>query len=354
MTKTNKKTSAGRRTVDDPSLKRHRDYIVGMLSCWWGEVGWQLPRVTTRNELLAALEPLKDHPDKYEINRFLLASTESATAEEIREQRKRNEFAIVKMHDAQEKQRSCLDLFSQAQMILGHALPAQVDGVKVRISERQAELQAASSAYEEACALQRDVARKLDEMEAGYAQDELLMFIKTRFIERKKKYARNPENLANAMAGLPLCPTIPFMGAWQSYVRCSKLDCEPHHRFQLFETLQSIWRKSRKSTLPLLEFFRQEITALPKTKMVKKVDPITGEEFDDKALNMIRYLLVDNWPVWALAIRKSFEFQVEIERVPFMICANFTKVQRDPGTSVALVLGATEKNLNWAINPIKH
>src|SRR5580698_1111046 len=110
MTKTNKKTSAGRRTVDDPSLKLHRDRIVGMLSCWWGEVGWQLPRATTRTELLAALEPLKDHSDKYDINRLLLASTESAKAEEIREQRKRNEFAIRKMHHAQEKQRSCLDL----------------------------------------------------------------------------------------------------------------------------------------------------------------------------------------------------------------------------------------------------
>jgi hypothetical protein len=354
MTKTNKKNSSGRRTVDNPSLKLHRDRIVGMLSCWWGEVGWQLPRATTRKELLAALEPLKDHSDKYDINRLLLASTETATAEEIREQRKRNEFAIEKMHEAQDKQRSCLDLFSQAQMVLGHALPAQVDGVKARISQREGEMQAANKTYEDACALQRDIAKELDEMEAGYAQDELLMFIKIRFIERKKKYARNPENLASAIAGLPLCPTIPFMGAWQSYVRCSKLDSDPHHRFQLFETLQSIWRKSRKSKLPLLEFFQQEITALQKTKMVKKVDPISGEEFDDKAQNMIRYLLVKDWPIWALAIRKSFEFQVETERLPFMICANFTKVQRDPGTSVALVLGATENNPNWMINPIKH
>lgn len=340
MTKTNKKTSAGRRTVDDPSLKLHRDRIVGMLSCWWGEVGWQLPRATTRTELLAALEPLKDHSDKYDINRLLLASTESAKAEEIREQRKRNEFAIRKMHHAQEKQRSCLDLFGRAQMVLGQALPAQVNAVKARISERQAELQVANRGYEDACALQRDIAKRLDEMEAGYAQDELLMFIKTRFIKAKKRYARNPKNLANAIAGLPLCPTVPFMGAWQSYVRCSKLGCEPHHRFQLFETLQSIWRKSRKSKSSLLEFFQREINALSKTKIVKKVDPITGKEFEDKVLNMVHYTLVNDWAIWALAIRKSFEFQVEIERVPFLICANFTRVQRDPGTSVALVLGS--------------
>jgi hypothetical protein len=291
MTKTNKKTSAGRPTVDDPSLKRHRDRIVGMLSCWWGEVGWQLQRATTRNELLAALEPLKDHPDRYQITRLLLPSPDSPTAEEIREQRKKNESAIAKMYEAQQKQRSSLDLFTQAQMALSQASPNQVDAVKTRIAERKAELEAASTAYEDACRMQRDVAKKLDEIEAGYAQDELLMFIKTRFIEAKKKFARNPENLANAIAGLPLAPTVPFMGAWQSYVRCSKLECEPHHRFQLFETIQSIWNKSRKSTLPLLEFFHQEITALQKTITVKKVDPITGEELKDKALNMVRHAL---------------------------------------------------------------
>ncbi len=342
MTQTDKKTSAGRPTIDDPSLKLHRDQIVWMLSCWWGEVGWQLPRATTRDELLSALEPLKDHPDRYRINRLLLPSSKSATAEEIREQRKQNESAIAKMYEDQQKQRSALDLFTQTQMALGQASPSQVEAVKARIAQRKGELEAASAAYDDSCRMQRDVANKLDEIEAGYAQDELLMFIKTRFIKAKKKFARNPENLANAIAGLPLAPTVPFMGAWQSYVRCSKLEREPHYRFQLFETIQSIWNKSRESTLPLLEFFHEEISALQEKVTVKKADPITGEEFKEKVLNMVRYTLRNDWPIWKLAIRKSFEFQVEIDRVPFLICANFTKVQRDPGTPVALLLEEIE------------
>lgn len=342
MTQTDKRTSAGRPTIDDPSLKLHRDHIVGMLSCWWGEVGWQLPRATERDELLLALEPLKDHPDRYHINRLLLPSSKSATAEEIREQRKQNESAIERMYEDQQKQRSTLDLFTQTQMALGQASPSQLEAVKTRIAQRKGELEAASTAYDDSCRMQRDMSNKLEEIEAGYAQDELLMFIKTRFIEAKKKFARNPENLANAIAGLPLAPTVPFMGAWQSYVRCSKLECEPHHRFQLFETIQSIWNKSRKSAIPLLEFFHQEITALPKSITIKKTDPITGEEFTDKLLNMVRHTLENDWPIWRLAIKKSFEFQVEIERVPFLVCANFTKVQRDPGTPVALVLEETE------------
>lgn len=343
MTQTSKKTAAGRPTIDDPSLKLHRDHIVGMLSSWWGEVGWQLPRATTREELRSALEPLKDHPDRYHINRLLLVSTDSPTAEDIRDQRKQHESAIAEMYEAQQKQRSFMDLFNQAQMAQGQASPEQVDAVKTRIAERKGRLDAANTSYENACRMQRDLAKKLDEMEAGYAQDELLTFIKARFIEPKKKYARNPENLANAIAGLPLASSVPFMGAWQSYGRCSNLKCEPHHHFQLFETIQSIWRKSLKSKVPRLEFFYQEITALKKTVAVKEVDPITGEEFDFKVLNVVRHTLELDWPIWKLAIQKSFEFQVEIERVPFLICANFPIVQRDPGTSVALVLGTTEK-----------
>ncbi len=176
-------------------------------------------------------------------------------------------------------------------------------------------------------------------MEAGFAQDELLMFIDSRFI--KGRYARNPENLANAIAGLPFTYGVNFMGVWQSYARCSKLNCSPHHRFQVFETIQSIWKKSHKSKLPTLEFFYQEIAALPKT--IKLVDPITKKESENKTENGVRSYLLNYWPIWRLAIEKSLESPVEQDRTPFLICANFTNVQKDPKTSVYMVLGATEK-----------
>jgi hypothetical protein len=136
------------------------------------------------------------------------------------------------------------------------------------------------------------------------------------------------------------------MGAWQSYVRCSKLPCPPHHHFRLFETIQSIWKKSQKSKLPLVEFFYQEIAALPKTVVLNTVDPVTQKEERNKSENGVRSYLMDNWPIWSLAIEKSLASPVEPERVPFVISSNFKKVQSDPKTSVALVLGATEKTKN--------
>jgi len=97
-----------------------------MLSCWWGEVGWQLPRATTREELRAALEPLTDHADRNRINRLLISTAVSAEAEQIREAREANGRLIAKIYDAQDRQRVCRDSATQAQMALGQASPDQL------------------------------------------------------------------------------------------------------------------------------------------------------------------------------------------------------------------------------------
>ena len=165
----------------------------------------------------------------------------------------------------------CRDSATQAQMALGQASPDQLKAVKAKLSQLQAELLEADKKHRIACDEQSQFQKEIDLMEAGFAQDELLRFIDKRFINGK--YARNPRNLADAMAGLPWAYGVHFLGVWQSYARCTKIDCPPHPRFQLFETIQSIWKKSRKSKLPVPEFFYQQVTALPKTKTVKKLDP---------------------------------------------------------------------------------
>lgn len=340
LNRKSKSTSAGRPTVDDQWLSSHRDSIVDMFSSWWGEVGYQLARATTREELRAALEPVREHPNRYHISRLLFVSTETTTAEQIREKRRAHEEAIREMSEAQARQRTCLDEVTLAEMAKGQAaLPEQVKVVEVQLSKRKDELKAATIAYDAACTAEQALATQLEQLEAGYAQDQLLMFIDKRFINGK--YARTPLNLANAIAGLPYTQGLDFMGTWQSYVRCSKLPCVPHHRFQVFETVQSTWKKSRKSKLQPTEFFHQEITALPKT--VKFVDPITKKEIEDRVENGIRSYLLNSWPIWKLAIVRSLESPVDEERMPFLICANFTEIQRDPKTPLLMVLGSAER-----------
>jgi hypothetical protein len=336
-----KNTSAGRPTVDDNGLSTHRDALVDMLSCWWGEVGWQLTSATTREQLRAALEPLREHPNRHRISRLLLVSLGSANAEQIRERRQVNGELIAAIYEAHGRQRECADLVSKAEMALGQASPEQKEAVEAHLSKRKSDLQTANNTYEGASAAQQAHEKKLDQMEAGFAQDELLMFIDKRFINGR--YARNPRNLADAMAGLPYTQGVHFMGAWQSYARCSKLYCPPHHQSQLFETIQSIWKKLQKSKLPPVEFFHQEITALPKTVVLNTVDPVTKKEVQNKSENLVRSSLLGYWPIWSLAIEKSLAFPVEPERMPFVIFSNFKEVQSDPKTLVHLVLGTAEK-----------
>ena len=344
MNREKKDTSAGRPTINDPWLGSNRDSLLDMLASWWEEVGWQLPRVETRDQLRAALEPLREHPNRHLISRLLLASEDSATAGQIREKREVNGEAITLMYEAQTRERECMELIRQAQMALGQASPDEGKVVKEKLSNLHADLQISTTAYEIACKEQQAIEMKLDQMEAGFAQDELLMFVEKRFL--KGRYARNPLNLADAMAGLPYSHGVHFMGVWQSYARCSKLPSLSHHHFQVFETVQSIWKKSQRSKLPTVEFFYQEITALPKTVIVKTIDPVTNKESKNKSENGTRSDLLKYWPLWSLAIKKSLESPVETERMPFVIGSNFTKVQRDPKTSVYLVLGDPGKSEN--------
>ena len=105
MNRKKKHTSAGRPTIDDFWLGTHRDSLVDMLSCWWGEVGWQLPRATTREELRAALEPLREHPNRHRISRLVFSTPDFATAEQIREERRADEDALAQIYKAHTKQR---------------------------------------------------------------------------------------------------------------------------------------------------------------------------------------------------------------------------------------------------------
>jgi hypothetical protein len=346
MNRKTKSASAGRPTIENPWLIANRDRLVDMLSCWWGEVGWQLTRATTREELRAAFEPLNEHPNRHHISRLLLPSSDSATPEEIREERQTNGIAIAAIYEPQKKLQECMAWVGNAEMALGQALPEQMEAVKTQLSKFQGDLQTAKETYEAACREQQAIEKRLDQMEAGFAQDQLLMFIDKRFINGK--YARNPRNLADAMAGLPFTHDVHFMGAWQSYARCSKLRCSlwQHHRFQVFETIQSIWKKSQTSKLPLEEFFHQEIMAMQEKVVRKTVDPVTQEEERNRVENGVRSYLLDNWPIWSRAIRKSLETPVESERMAFVITSNFTKVQREPQTKtlVDLVLGRSGKD----------
>src|SRR5208337_245420 len=61
----------GRPTVDDGTLSADRDALVLLLSVEWANVGWQLPKATTPEELRDVLAPLRGNSYERYIALFL-------------------------------------------------------------------------------------------------------------------------------------------------------------------------------------------------------------------------------------------------------------------------------------------
>jgi hypothetical protein len=313
----------GRRTINDGWLSANRDAILNMLCPWWPDVGWYLITARTREELRKALQPVKNHGNRQYIDRLLRATNVTADARQIRQKRIALGEAVKCMHDAQAKRNKRMDECQEIEFGMSQAKPDQMDFVKNEFPKRRAACQEAQAQSFAAESKQQTLENELLDMEAAYAQDELLVFI------NKGKYALSPLNLGNAMAGLPYGVDVPFMGVWQSHARCSKLDCSqlPSSHYQVFQSIESIWERSKNTRLSVFEFFQQEIRALPKTVLL--THPAMGSQRVD---NYVKIQLCQNWWYLQRAIEKSLITKDDPRPMHFVIASNFDKLIAEPRT----------------------
>ena len=322
----------GRRPLKGETLSSRRDSLVGLLCSWWAEAGWQLTRATTREELREAFEPLQKNVSGAPIASFVRPTSVVASRKDIRAARKAHIKPVERLYEAQSIRDACSKAYQEAEWALGQAKPDQIELVQHAISKRRADLQKAESELQIANASEKACEQELLDYQAGFAQDELLKFIKKRFIDGR--YAKNPLNLANAMAGLPYWYDEPFLGVWYSYARCSKLESDqwPNFHFQVFEELEKIWKRYQRScsTSPI-EFFRQQIKALRKTTLSNSTKKRTP--------NPVRSHLVEKWVDLQLAIEKSSASPpVDQDRMPFVIGAHFARIQAEPKSFVDKII----------------
>ena len=319
----------GRRTINDGTLSANRDSLVNILSSWWPDIGWQLAMATTREELRHAFEPVKDYSDRHLLDRLLrptkvtTAADTKERAREIREKRLELGKAVERMRDAQAQRDECVNACREIEGAMGQAKTEQIEFVKQEFSKRRATCQEAQTESQVANAAEKILESELLDKEAAFAQDELLTFIK------KGKYALHPLNLANAMAGLPFAVDVRFLGAWQSHARCSGLGCAgwPSYRYQVFEQIESMWEHSKSSSLPTVEFFREQIKRLPKT--VRQTHPPIGS---DEVDNYVRSYLSENWWYLQRAIERSVQIDHDPRPVHFIIASNFNTFVGEPKT----------------------
>lgn len=143
----------GRKTIDDDRLSSNRDAILGILSPWWPQIGFELTTARTREELRHALEPVKDHANRQYIDRLLRptnlpAKPMALRAKEIRKQRLALGGSVQRMHEAQAEHTRCANECVELEHAITQATPEQMKVIVTELSKKKPELQTTQNELE--------------------------------------------------------------------------------------------------------------------------------------------------------------------------------------------------------------
>ena len=304
------KPGPGRPTIDNNWLSSNRDSLLGMLSSRWAQVGWQLRTASSREDLRQALHLIKDHPAKDLFARLLRPTESAASAKGIRIKRKAVGEAVKRRSIAQAECEKCVGGCREVEMAMNQARPDQMEYVQREFSRRRVRCQNAQDQLHRLKVTESYLEDELADAEAAFAQEQLLEFI------TEKKYALHPFNLANAMAGLPYARGVEFLGVWVSRERCAKINCLhwPNLDYQVFETIEAIWNDKSIIASSPVDFFRQRIAALPKTRKATIPQETVGGKKKKRVPNSVRQRLADNFFYLEQAIDKSLKSANEDSR----------------------------------------
>lgn len=312
----------GRHTVDDDTLALVRNDLAVLLSVWWPDIGWQLRRANSIEEICQAFEPLRGKNNDYLIARFLQPSSLKTSGSSVRCTRRSFARAVKKRYQAQDKCGEPQRYYIEAQTAVTEARPEELGKVRRELLKRQSRLLAVRNQLRSAMEMEQRLQKELAEQEISFAQEQLLQIL------NERRCARNPLKLANAMAGLP------SLTARVSYARCSKIKYRgwPTIYFQTFQKIESIWNvRHRYRDLPLVDLYRQEIRKLPRTFRRTRTE------------NYLRTRLAGDFGHLKSAIEKSVAANVDSDRMPFIITSNFEKNRDGPSTALTRTLAAIER-----------
>ena len=241
-----------------------RDQLIQILSFSWGEVGWKLLISRRCEDLQAAFRPVQGFFQASEplLRPFSRAAIRPTTASEIRETKKeraRLVIAIHKLHDARkpfaDKLQRSFDVLKQKTS--NENLETLLDEHFYRMVSYRDVDQELDRAEKEL----KELATKLEEQEAYYAQTELLGFI------LEGKYAHNPRTLAQAMAGLP------EVSCRYSFQQCEKTPSPlwpmrpeeiPDLYYRIFQLIEECCsRLSKEPDRPFVDIVRDRVRKIP-------------------------------------------------------------------------------------------
>jgi hypothetical protein len=233
--------------ISDECLLSTRNFLAWLFGNTWGEVGWNLRRIKTAEDVRSALggwEQYRDgQPVIYSLLRPSGRSTKAAKLSDMT--RRRNQLSEM-LAEARQDQRRRQDSLDTASRILTANLPPdQQDLVTEQRLVRAMALEDAKAKYLSLQEESNDLVEDIKDCHAYFARAELLDFCK------HGRYALNPVNLANALAGLP------YIGYRHSINRCRQWNCdEPGGPYQVFKVLCKVIA-SRRRGIDLIRHAKQ-------------------------------------------------------------------------------------------------
>lgn len=254
-------TKRGPRTIPDNFLLGNRNAWVELLEQSWLKIGWSLLRIrdkrtSTVEDVRKAMEPVKGMPHNSGLAapfyRETLEPAKPSTVIKIRIQVGDLDAEIIKLQAKRDEVfRSCLS----ADAAMRAAGPEDGEVIQEEALNRlQLMLQLADDFSK--LTMKREALRKkwLDQ-EAYIFQSELLDFLHSR-----GRYAINPRNLADALAGLP------GMKWRQSFARCAHMQFNtPSQEYQVLGVISEISTRLSQEGEEPLKVFRDDLLKRSRT-----------------------------------------------------------------------------------------
>jgi len=325
--------------LSDAELRQRRDQLEGIFAAHWPIIGWNLERARKPPHITDALRPLaslnhpttglflvdsfsKSLPDaspQYKQERNRLYSQLAETQDRLSE-------ANAKALEASSALERAHNLFATARDGYSHARKEKKPTASFlkerekwrRLSDSlQTELGGRMRTQIQYAEEIRGIEKEIKEIEAHFAQTELLRFVLS------ERYVFTPLNFANAAAGLPR------MGWRRSFSRCSRIECsgETSINYLIVDAVKTILEGASPTGAT-------EAASEIRRQLAKQ----------NRFANVRKYLGV-NWPLLENAIVTVWNSLVHVDARPYEIVSMFLGTLKAPRRVVNPLLDAFERDL---------
>jgi hypothetical protein len=325
--------------LSDDELRHRRDQLQGIFAAHWPIIGWNLQRARKPLHITDALRPLADlnHPT---IELLLLDSCKKPMPDEfplLREDCRRLYRQLAeaqkKVSEANTKVTEARSTFEQAHNFFTVARDSYTLARKKkkptasfrkerekwsrRCESVQTELSRRENSMIESNEKIGGIQREIKEVEAHFAQTELLRFVLS------ERYVFVPLNFANAAAGLP------HMGWRRSFLLCSRTECfaKTSINYFIFEAVKLILERADPTCAEeAASEIRRQIS---KRNQFESVKEFIGEE----------------WPALERAVLAVWNSSIHADSRPYKIASLFLEALKAPKRVVNPLLDAFERDM---------